>query len=226
MKKEKLRVILKSQGQKYSEALNIDVSRGENEIFKWFLASLLFGAPISETLAIRTYRCFEKYGLLTPEKMLKAGWDSLVAILDEGGYTRYDYKTADKIMTVMKNLVAAYSGRLESIHFQASDPSDLEEKLKGLGKGIGDVTVNVFLRELRGVWAKARPRPTGLEILAAEELGILKRGVSAEEARQILEAFWKENHVSGYSFINFETALLRIGKKLRKKRERKDHSSN
>jgi hypothetical protein len=225
MKKEELKAILKSQGQKYSEALSIDVSGGETEIFKWFLASLLFGAPISETLAIRTYRCFEKHGLLTPEKMLKVGWNGLVSILDEGGYTRYDYKTADKIMTVMKNLVALYSGRLESIHFQASDHRDLEEKLKGLGKGIGDVTVSVFLRDLRSVWDKANSKPTDLEILAAEQLGILNRDVPAEEAREILKAFWKENRVSGYSFINFETALLRIGKELHKKRERKDPAS-
>jgi hypothetical protein len=29
--------------------------------------------------------------------------------------------------------------------------------LKALGKGIGDVTANIFLRELRSIWSKAEP---------------------------------------------------------------------
>lgn len=221
MKKAQLATILRGRGQKYSEVLGIDVSDGETEIFKWFVASLLFGAPTSEATAIKTYRCFERHGSLTPINMLKVGWNGLVSILDEGGYTRYDYKTADKITVVMKNLTAKYSGNLDFIHDKAADSHDLEERLKDLGKGIGArVTVSIFLRELRGVWAKAESKPTNLEILAAEELGILRSNVTAEEALETLKAFWNENRVTGYSFLNFETALLRIGRELRKKRKR------
>jgi len=193
MKKAQLATILRGRGQKYSEVLGIDVSDGETEIFKWFVASLLFGAPISEATAIKTYRCFEKHGVLTPVKMLKTGWNGLVSILDEGGYTRYDYKTADKITVVMKNLIAKYSGNLDFIHDKAVDSNDLEERLKDLGKGIGEVTVSIFLRDLRGVWAKADSKPTNLEILAAEELGILKSNAPAGDALENLKAFWSEN---------------------------------
>jgi hypothetical protein len=35
---------------------------------------------------------------LTPKQILKTGWDDLVKILDEGGYTRYDFKTADRLL--------------------------------------------------------------------------------------------------------------------------------
>ena len=222
MKKAQLATILRGRGQKYSEVLGIDVSDGETEIFKWFVASLLFGAPISEATAIKTYRCFEKHGVLTPVKMLKTGWNGLVSILDEGGYTRYDYKTADKITVVMKNLIAKYSGNLDFIHDKAVDSNDLEERLKDLGKGIGEVTVSIFLRDLRGVWAKADSKPTNLEILAAEELGILKSNAPAGDALENLKTFWNENRVAGYSFVNFETALLRLGRELRKKRKRSD----
>ena len=222
MKKAQLAMILRGRGQKYSEALGIDVSDGETEIFKWLVASLLFGAPISEATAIKTYRCFQKRGVLTPAKMLKTGWNGLVSILDEGGYARYDYKTADKITEVMKNLTTEYSCNLNLIHDKAVDSHDLEERLKDLGKGIGEVTVSIFLRDLRGVWGKAEPKPTNLEILAGEKLGILEGGASAEEALVTLRAYWSENRVAGYSFVNFETALLRIGRELRKKRKRSD----
>ena len=219
MKKAQLVTMLRTRGQKYSEVLGIDVSDGETEIFKWFVASLLFGAPIYEATAIRTYECFEKHGVLTPEKMLKTGWNGLVSILDEGGYARYDYKTADKIMMVMKSLIAEYSGKLSLIHDKTSDSQGLEKRLKDLGKGIGNVTLSIFLRDLRGVWAKADSKPTHLEILAAEELGIL-RNAPAGEALETLKIFWNENRVAGYSFVNFETALLRVGKQSRSKRKR------
>jgi hypothetical protein len=50
----------------------------------------------------------------------------------------------------------------------------------------------------------------------------LERSASAEEALVTLKAFWNKNRVAGYSFVNFETALLRIGKELRKKRKKSD----
>jgi len=72
-------------------------------------------------------------------------------------------------------LVTKYRGKLSLIHESASDPSDLEKRLKALGKGIGTVTISIFLRELRGIWEKADPKPTPLVILAARKLGVTKR---------------------------------------------------
>ena len=53
---------------------------------------------------MKTYRCFEKHGVLAPTKIVETNWDELVKILDEGNYTRYDYKTADKLLLVMVTL--------------------------------------------------------------------------------------------------------------------------
>jgi hypothetical protein len=218
MKKDELKELLERCGEKYSEVLGIAISGGKDEeVFKWFLASILFGAPITEFSVVKTYKCFQKYGVLTPKKILKTGWDGLVKILDEGSYTRYDFKTADKLLLVMRNLIEKYGGSLGSVHSQASDKRDLENMLKSLGKGIGDVTVSIFLRELRGVWEKADPNPTGLVVLAGEELGLVKEHATAAEASRQLKGFWKKNGVAGMSFVNFETALFRVGKDLRRK---------
>jgi hypothetical protein len=89
--------------------------------------------------------------------------------------------------------------------------------LKELGKGIGDVTVSIFLRELRDVWRKADSKPTPLVILAAKNMGITKTE-TPEKALEDLKEFWKGNEVKGNSFVNFETALLRLGKALRTKK--------
>jgi hypothetical protein len=218
LKKEKLRALIEDFGQKYSEILGIDMSkRKEEEIFKWFLAAVLFGAPITETSVLKTYRSFEKHGVLTPERILKTGWDGLVQILDEGSYTRYDYKTADKLLEAMRNLMEKCDGSLNLIHEQASDARDLENRLKSLGKGIGNVTVSIFLRELRGIWEKADPNPTSLVVLAAKQLGIVKHDATEEDVLKQLKVFWRRNQIAGSSFVNLETALVRLGKDFRRK---------
>jgi hypothetical protein len=54
--------IVERFGLKYSEILGIDVSEeNDKEILKWFLASLLFGVPITEIPVIKTYKCFQKH---------------------------------------------------------------------------------------------------------------------------------------------------------------------
>jgi hypothetical protein len=218
MKIENLKAFVDSFGRRYSEILGIDLSKGkDDEIFKWFLAAVLFGAPITESSTIKTYRCFQKADVLTPKKILETGWDGLVKILDEGSYTRYDFKTADKLLEVMNNLTEKYNGSLSLMHVQAADARDLENRLKSLGKGIGDVTVSIFLRELRMIWEKADPNPTNLEILAAKETGIVMKDATPQSALEQLKAFWQKNKVSDKFFVNFETALLRLGKDLRKK---------
>ncbi|MEM2994645.1 MAG: hypothetical protein QXI91_01320 [Candidatus Bathyarchaeia archaeon] len=211
MKRESLKFLVENFGRRYSEILGINLSSGEEtEIFKWFLASILFGAPINETSVIKTYRCFRKYDVLTPRRILQTGWDGLVKILDEEGYTRYDFKTADKLLEVMKNLTQKYNGSLNLLHDSASDAEDLEKRLKDLGRGVGEVTAKIFLRELRGVWVKAEPEPTALVVVAAENLGIIMK--KCGKALEQLLSFWVENEVEGKSFVNFETALLRLGK--------------
>jgi len=212
MKSESLKALAENFGKKYSEILGIDLSDGKDEEnFKWFLASILFGAPITEMAVIKTYKCFEKYNVLTPERILQTGWDGLVKILDEGSYTRYDFKTADKLLEVMQNLTQRYDGSLTLLYNEASDVHDLEKRLKDLGKGIGDVTVSIFLRELRDVWEKANPNPTSLVVLAAKKLGIVRKEATENVLKQ-LESFWSKNKVAEKSFINLETALLRLGK--------------
>lgn len=144
----------------YSEELDIDLARNrDSELFKWFLASILFGHRISETIAKNTYRAFARHGLLTPHKILAAGWDYLVnPIMREGGFVRYDGKTSTQVLRDCEWLLAEYGGSLRKLHERASDSADLESRLMAF-YGIGPVTVNVFLRELRPFWKKSDPAP-------------------------------------------------------------------
>lgn len=164
--------LLRERGTLYSEMLGIDLKGGKpGEIFKWFLASLLYGAPIRESSATKTCRMFISEGIDSPRAILKAGWDRLVMLLDNGGYTRYDFKTAHKLLEMSKNLTEKYNNSLEALYKQSKSQAKLESNLKSLAKGIGDSTVQIFLREMYGIWA-VEPRHSPYATLAAKKLRI------------------------------------------------------
>lgn len=158
----------------YSEELGIDLSStADAELFKWFLASVLYGARISERIARHTYRAFEDHDLLTPEDIVDAGVNYLIdPIMREGGYVRYDYQRSSQIVRNCETLLDQYDGSLNRLHEAAADRKDLEERLVAF-HGIGPVTANIFLRELRPFWAKSDPAPLDSVEDAANQLGII-----------------------------------------------------
>jgi hypothetical protein len=191
-------------GQPYSDMLGISLKSGRNEeIIKWFLAAILYSKPIRESSATRTYQCFEKYGVTSGRRILGAGWDQLVQILDEAGYTRYDFSTADKLLEVFGNLERRYNGNLTRLYEESKDETELEANLKALGKGIGDTTISIFLRDMRYIWSRAEPKPTPLVTVATKTLRI-----------RDLKQYAKKHRMD---IVRLETALLRYSKDFLKK---------
>lgn len=210
MAHEIIESLLTAVGGKYSRELGIDLTGADQaEISRWFLAAKLFGARISTDTAIRTFREFEKCGVVTPKRILATGWDGLVSILDAGGYVRYDFSTATRLLSIMEALTRSFDGDLNALHEVARDSADLECLIKGLGTGIGDVTVTIFLRELRTVWPKARPALSPPALLASGHLDLVVPGL---EPLAALESLWSRYPVTGRDFCDFEAALVRLGK--------------
>lgn len=176
----------------YSERFGFDLKR---DPFPWFLLSVLFGARIAESIALRTFYLFKSEGLVSPESIIDAGFDRLVSLLDSGGYARYDFRTATKLEEMARNIIA--SGGLNVIHENADDGGDLVERLKDLAKGIGDVTVGIFIREMVGIWDKAEPHPSDLVKKGAEYLGIDER---------------KSHEKYGISYARMESFLLKVAR--------------
>jgi len=210
--------LVRNQGGRYASALGIDLSAADSgERFRWFVAAILFGTRISELLAIRTWRELDAHGVLTPQHVVETGWDGLVAILDAGGYVRYDFKTATKLLAVCNTLLHDYTGDLDKLHASATDPCDLEDRLKALGKGIGETTVAIFLRELRGIWSSAVPPLSPLALAAAQQLGYLGHGRrTTEHALEKLQQIWAKDGQAAEDFADFEAALVREGLRLRR----------
>jgi endonuclease III len=130
--------------------LGIDIkSQKEEELFKWFLACLLFGKPIQTDIAEQAWRTLVAARLTNPEAVRRAGWDKLVQLLDEAHYVRYDFSTATKLLEVCEELTERY-GSVTNLLAQARTASELSIKLQEM-KHIGPVTARIFLREMRPV---------------------------------------------------------------------------
>jgi len=200
--------LLKKHGKLCSQELGIDVNE---EPFRWFLASILFGTRISITIAKNTYKAYEEAGPTTPERIARTDAWTLIQAYGRGGYVRYDGITAEYMRDITKKLLMDYDGDLRKLDELSKDPSELEQRLLEF-RGVGPVTARIVLRELRGIWKNADPQPTRIEVIAARELGIIELEKNVLET---LKTFWARNEVEGYAFRNFGAALVRIGLKLR-----------
>jgi hypothetical protein len=210
--------VLNRYSGRFAAELGIDLRSGPEARQKWFLAAILYGARISGQLAARTYRVLAGRGIWSPEAILAQGWDNLVMLLDEGGYTRYDFKTATKLLKVMGSLKEQYQGSLERVHDLSRSYEDLEGRLRALGSGIGPATINIFLRELRGIWTRATPPLGPLAQRAGEHLGLLPPGLSPEAALEALTREWQAQPVAAKDLADLEAALVRLGLSLRHRR--------
>jgi hypothetical protein len=147
--------------------INLDMEEGR---FKWFLSFILFTKRLFSQISKKTYQEFETSGSVDPDSIIQAGWDKLVEVLDSEGYVRYDFSTASNLLEIATSFKEK-CGSLCNLYAQAKDSHALEKRLREF-KGVGSTTVNIFIRELKGVWEKARPplSPQAREI--APRLGI------------------------------------------------------
>jgi hypothetical protein len=101
-------------------------------------------------VAERAFLTLAAAGLLSPNAILRAGWDELVRLLDEAHYVRFDFSTATKLLHVSKELKQRY-GSLTNLLAESITPADLSKKLQEF-KYIGPTTARIFLREVRPIW--------------------------------------------------------------------------
>lgn len=115
-------------------------------VFRWLLASFLMGRRIRSTVALRAYRILaNEQGLDTPYKLSQATHATLVRLLGQAGYARYDESTARRLHSLGKKADAELDVQLEALR---DDPGCEGFKRWLLSfEGIGPKTVEIFMRE-------------------------------------------------------------------------------
>jgi endonuclease III len=169
------RLVVTVLGGRYSSRLGIDVDAGEAEVERWFLAATLFGTRISAGVAERTFGVLDRAGLRRVTQARHIPWDDLVALLDAGGYARYDFRTATRLQDLAEMIGERYGGQVSVIGRSFTRYPQLHQALDML-PGWGPVTIQLFLRELRGVWPGAQPPLDQRAAAAARHLGLAATG--------------------------------------------------
>lgn len=132
---------------------DLDVLSGDDDLFRWFLLSFLFGKPIQSSVAARTWRVFIDHGFDTPWAIADASHRKLVRLLDEGKYTRYDEVTARALQTCMQQLLRDYDGSLWLMLESSADEDEFSKRLQKL-YGVGPKTAEIFMRETEEYFAR------------------------------------------------------------------------
>jgi endonuclease III len=116
-------------------------------LFKWLVASFLFGKPIQQSIAEQAYRIIvDQHQRDTPQKLGSSSKAELVRMLGEARYVRYDLSTAERLLKLCRKLQEQYDGKLSVMHRQSSSRADFERRLIEF-EGIGPKTVEIFMRE-------------------------------------------------------------------------------
>jgi len=199
------RLVVTALGGRYSSRLGIDVDAGEAEVERWFLAATLFGTRISAGVAERTFGVLDRAGLHRVAQSRRIPWDDLVALLDEGGYARYDFRTATRLQDLAEMIGERYGGQVSVIGRAFSRYPQLCQALDAL-PGWGPVTIQLFLRELRGVWPGAQPPLDQRAAAAARHLGL----AAMRNAKVDLAVLTRLAGESGVDLRDLEGGLVRL----------------
>ena len=199
------RAAVAALGGRYSSGLGIDVDSGDAEVERWFLAATLFGTRIPAAVAERTFGVLDGAGLHRMAQARDIPWDDLVALLDEGGYARYDFRTATRLQDLAEIITERYDGQVTVISRRFPGYQGLHQALDAL-PGWGPVTIQLFLRELRGVWTGAQPPLDQRTAAAARHLGLSTAGPGEPG----LLAMAQLAAHSGLDLRDLESALVRL----------------
>ncbi len=167
-----VRGLIRDVGGRYSTEMGIDVTAGDAQVERWFVAATLFGTRIAARVAQRAYAELYGAGINRITDAASRAWSDLVALLDAGGYGRYDYRTATRLQDLARVVLERYGGEVAQIGRRYVTPDALVAALDAL-PGWGPVTIRLFLRELRGVWPGAALPLDPRALEAARRLGLV-----------------------------------------------------
>ncbi len=119
-------------------------------------------------------------------------------VLNEAGYARYQERTSTMLGDSAQLLVERWSGDVRRLREAADGHPSEERKLLKQFKGLGDVGVDIFFRDVQVAWDELRPFADRRALDAARRLDL---GRSAEELAR---------RVDGDDFPRLIAALIRV----------------
>jgi hypothetical protein len=167
------RALLERHGRTFAEELGIDVAT-PSPLYRTLCAAMLMSARIGSPIAVQAARNLAKRGWRTPQKLAYSTWEQRVAALHDAGYTRYQERTATMLGDLTEHLLERWNGDLRRLRDAAERDPRAERRLLKEFKGLGDVGVDIFFREVQVAWEELRPFADRRALDAAGRLGLPK----------------------------------------------------
>ncbi|WP_406382158.1 endonuclease [Streptomyces sp. NBC_01618] len=165
-------VLLDRYGTTYAAEAGIRLRNAPQPLYQLLVLSDLLSARIRASVAVAAARALFAHGLRSPDRMIGATWQERVDALGEGGYRRYDERTATQLGDGAELLLVEYGGDLRRLRKEAD--GDLDILRSGLRRtpGMGPAGADIFVREVQAVWPEAAPFLDGKALQGAEKLGL------------------------------------------------------
>ncbi|MYT74936.1 MULTISPECIES: endonuclease [unclassified Streptomyces] len=170
--KDVMRVLLREYGRTYAAEAGIRLKDTPQPLYRTLVLASLLGARIRASIAVATARALYDAGLRGPRRMADATWQQRVDALGDGGYRRYDERTATQLGDGAQLLLDDVGGDLRRMREQADGDVDALRASLRRTPGLGPAGVDIFLREVQDVWPEYAPFLDAKALQGAERLGL------------------------------------------------------
>lgn len=155
----------------FAEEAGITVANEPAALYQVFVLANMQAKPINASVAARAAKGLFEAGIDTPQAMNDAPRSQLIRIFGAHKYARYDESTATRLQDGARQLLDEYDGDLRVLYDAASSRTDLKKRLQAF-PGFGPAGVDIFLREVQGVWPDIAPVVDKKARQGAEKLGV------------------------------------------------------
>jgi hypothetical protein len=152
------RALLDRHGRTFADELGIDVAKHTpSPLFRLLCAAMLMSARIGSPIAVEAARNLSRRGWRSAKTLAGSTWEERVEALHEAGYTRYQERTATMLGDLTEHLLERWNGDLRRLRDEAGRDPKAERRLLKELKGLGDVGVDIFFREVQVAWDELFP---------------------------------------------------------------------
>ena len=164
--------LLDRYGTTYAGDAGFTVKDTPSPLYRLLCLATLLAARIRADAAVSAARGLADAGWTTVDKMRASTWEERVHVLNESGYARFDESTARVLGETADMVHDRWGGDLRRLREEAGRNPKAERRLLKEAKGIADVGVDIFFREVQGAWGELAPFVDKRAAASARKLGL------------------------------------------------------
>jgi hypothetical protein len=149
--------LLDRHGHTFADQAGIRLAQRPGPLYQLLVLSTLLGARISAEVGVGGARQLFKSGYRTPQAMRDATWHDRVEALSRGHYRRNLMRTATMLGDGAELCLRRWHGDLRELRAEAHGNLSRLRSLLTEFPGVGPTTVDIFVREVQGLWTEYEP---------------------------------------------------------------------